>query len=56
MIILVKKLNDDVLNFVGGGLFTNPKKIEEEKLNFFKKKQKNESNKVKNQNSNETEN
>ena len=56
MIILVKKLDDNALNFVGGGLFTNPKKIEEKKLDFFKKKQKDKSNKIKNQNSSETKN
>ena len=56
MIILVKKLNDDALNFIGGGLFTNPKKIEEKKLDFFKKKKKDESDKIKSQNLIETKN
>ena len=49
MIILVKKLNDEVLNFVNGGLFTNPKRLEEKKLKRFEKEQNDEKNKLKDQ-------
>ena len=38
MIILVKKLSDNDLDLVTGGLFTNPKKFEEKNSSVLKEK------------------